>query len=88
MDVKKLKLFQTCFACPEQYDVYYNDALVGYIRYRHGIFSVNPVINGNYDFTNDLMIFTTDDDSGILSETQRKELLPQALQKIAEFHTK
>lgn len=31
-------LRQTCFACPEQYDVYLNGARVGYLRLRHGYF--------------------------------------------------
>lgn len=33
-----LKLVQTCGACPEQYDVYQGDLLVGYMRLRHGAF--------------------------------------------------
>jgi hypothetical protein len=32
-------LEQTCFACPEQYDVYNRDGIqVGYLRLRHGYF--------------------------------------------------
>lgn len=27
---------QTCFACPEQYDVYNDDAIAGYVRLRWG----------------------------------------------------
>ena len=33
-----LTLKNTCFACPEQYDVYYEDTLCGYMRLRHGWF--------------------------------------------------
>lgn len=33
-----LELVQTCGACPEQYDVYQGDKLVGYMRLRHGYF--------------------------------------------------
>lgn len=32
---------QTCFACPEQYDVYCGTRKVGYVRLRHGVFSVS-----------------------------------------------
>lgn len=35
---KELKLVQTCAACPEQYDVFYDGDLVGYMRLRHGTF--------------------------------------------------
>ena len=31
-----LKFVMTCQACPEQYDVYKDDALVGYVRLRWG----------------------------------------------------
>ena len=34
----KFKLVQTCGACPEAYDVYFNDEKVGYMRLRHGHF--------------------------------------------------
>ena len=33
------KLVRTCTSHPEQYDVYFNDEEVGYLRLRHGIFS-------------------------------------------------
>lgn len=32
---------QTCFACPEQYDVYQDDKQVGYVRLRHGYLSLS-----------------------------------------------
>ena len=31
-----IKLFKTCEACPEQYEVYNEGENIGYIRYRHG----------------------------------------------------
>lgn len=34
----KLKLVQTCGACPEQYDAYFEGNKVGYLRLRHGFF--------------------------------------------------
>ena len=33
-----MRLVQTCFACPEQYDVYQGHHKVGYLRLRHGHF--------------------------------------------------
>jgi hypothetical protein len=36
-----IRLEQTCGACPEQYDAFYGDRLVGYLRLRHGYFRVD-----------------------------------------------
>lgn len=37
MVIKGLDFFKTCFACPEQYDVFdENENLVGYVRLRWG----------------------------------------------------
>lgn len=33
-------LDETCGACPEQYDAYLDDQMVGYFRLRHGYFTV------------------------------------------------
>ncbi len=33
-----MRLVQTCGACPEQYDVFQDEELVGYLRLRHGRF--------------------------------------------------
>ncbi len=35
-----LSLVQTCVACPEQYDVFHGGFCVGYLRLRHGHFTV------------------------------------------------
>lgn len=35
-----IELVMTCSACPEQYDAYWNGLLVGYLRLRHGDFTV------------------------------------------------
>lgn len=37
--VADLRLVQTCFACPEQYDVFDGERQVGYLRLRHGHFT-------------------------------------------------
>lgn len=36
-----IRLVQTCFACPEQYDAFDGDTQVGYLRLRHGKFRVD-----------------------------------------------
>jgi hypothetical protein len=35
-----VRLVQTCGACPEQYDAFIGDRIVGYLRLRHGYFYV------------------------------------------------
>ena len=37
MIIKGLKFVQTCESCPEQYDVFKRDELVGYVRLRWGL---------------------------------------------------
>lgn len=47
MDLNEIELEQTCGACPEQYDAFYKGKQVGYLRLRHGYFSVDyPDVNG------------------------------------------
>lgn len=44
----EIKLVKTCGACPEQYDAYLGDNIVGYLRLRHGYFRVDfPWYGGN-----------------------------------------
>lgn len=38
MNIGGYELVQTCVACPEQYDVFNGERLVGYFRLRHGVF--------------------------------------------------
>lgn len=38
--IEDIQLNQTCGACPEQYDAYYKGQQVGYLRLRHGHFTV------------------------------------------------
>ena len=47
MDKRAIKLLLTCSACPEQYDAYLDGVLVGYLRMRHGNFTVDcPDVSG------------------------------------------
>ena len=36
--MNEIILEQTCGACPEQYDVYFNGKIIGFLRLRHGYF--------------------------------------------------
>lgn len=42
----EIDLQRTCEACPEQYDAYKDGQYVGYLRLRHGKFSVDYISNG------------------------------------------
>jgi hypothetical protein len=43
----KMILEKTCDACPEQYDAYLDGIRVGYMRLRHGFYSVRcPDVSG------------------------------------------
>jgi hypothetical protein len=62
--IKGIKLIKTCDACPEQYNAFNGQGkLVGYLRLRHGYFSVrypnssgkeiynaNPTGDGLFDY--------------------------------------
>lgn len=41
MEKPKIKLVLTCGACPEQYDAFCGEEKVGYLRLRHGHFTVH-----------------------------------------------
>lgn len=44
---QKIELVQTCGACPEQYDAFIDGRQVGYLRLRHGYFTVQyPDVRG------------------------------------------
>lgn len=51
----------TCYACPEQYDVFYESECVAYVRKRWGYLTVNPVKNGNVIWSN-ILYSETDED--------------------------
>lgn len=69
---------QTCFACPEQYDVYYRTQKVGYVRLRHGVFSVSTA-----DMVTDLFTqsFPLDDSSEAL-EPEELDLISNTFSSI------
>lgn len=49
----KFRLHQTCWAYPEQYDVFLGEKQVGYLRLRHGMFRCEyPDVGGEIIYTN------------------------------------
>lgn len=47
VEIKGVKLVRTCIACPQQYDAFIGNTQVGYLRLRHGRFTVeSPDVGG------------------------------------------
>lgn len=70
-DLLGFRLVQTCFACPEQYDVYLNGEYVAYFRLRHGTFRAE--VDGEIVYT------ASTQGDGIFSEEERESQLTKAL---------
>jgi hypothetical protein len=67
IQIGKYTLEQTCFMCPEQYNVYLNDEKVAYLRLRHGHFTAK---------VNDTIVYEAhpDGDGGFTTEESNKYL--------------
>ena len=80
---KDYRLVQTCCACPEQYDVYKDDELVGYLRLRHGYFYADyPECGG------ETVYGVTTNGDGCFDSDERVQHLLAALKAIDERHTR
>ena len=76
----------TCFACPEQYDVYLNGESIAYVRERHGHLTVNPIINGTIDRERLIYEEYANGRSDIFEK--REEKLTQIAKEIERFYLK
>lgn len=73
------RLDRTCFACPEQYDLYYNDEPVGYFRLRHGVFTVEyPYCGG------ELLLEVYPKGDGIFETFERDKYLNMGIDVVAK----
>lgn len=63
----KIKLIRTSYACPEQYDAIYEDECIGYLRLRHGTFSVYCP-----DYDGMLVYFAHPKGDGIFADEQER----------------
>ena len=76
------RLKQTCFACPEQYDVF--DDLgqqVAYFRLRHGGFRVDvPDVSGETIYT------ANPEGDGIFTREERVRYLTEAVLAVQEYY--
>ena len=75
-----VRLVRTCFACPEQYDAFIGDEKAGYLRLRHGQFTVEcPDVRGE-------MVYEASPwGDGIFDDEERAEQLEAAREAIADW---
>ena len=80
IEILGLRLQQTCFACPEQYDVYDQEGnQVAYFRLRHGRFTAeSPDCGGK------LVYMAHPNGDGIFYDDERMSYLTQAVKAVIE----
>ena len=67
----------TCFACPEQYDVYLDNKQVGYLRLRYGHFRCDYL-----ECSRKRLFDTYTEGDGIFEEEERDPMIREALSAI------
>ena len=79
-----VELVQTCYACPEQYDVLDGKGnMLAYLRLRHGQFTVECP-----DVGDKLVLCISPEGDGIFKEHERDFYLKLAVAKIKEHYAK
>lgn len=72
-----IRLVQTCSACPEQYDAYFDDRRIGYLRLRHGWFyAAYPDVEGEAVYS------TETKGDGCFDMTERADELEAAVEAL------
>ena len=74
----RIRLERTCFACPEQYDVFVDGEKLGYLRLRHGEFRA--------EYRGEDVLWGEPKGDGIFDEDERDEWLERASRAILEAH--
>ena len=73
LEIAGLKFVETCNRSPEQYDVYYQDRMIGYVRYRFGYLSAEyPDVGVESVFEREL-----DQQTGQMTDKERGRWLPK-----------
>lgn len=76
------RLIRTCMACPEQYDVWLDDIQIGYLRLRHGNFTVEYVAGHK-----DVLVYKAHPEGdGIFLDDERYKYLLMAIQNLLNYH--
>lgn len=74
-------LERTCYACPEQYDVFFQDFQIGYLRLRHGTFTAEyPDVGGK------LAYYGYPEGDGIFEDSERFFFLREAVDSLIQTH--
>jgi hypothetical protein len=76
------KLVLTCGACPEQYDVFYEEKQIGYLRLRHGRFYAEYVYLG----ASEIVYVAHPKGDGIFDDSERQEQLTKAIKALLARH--
>lgn len=79
--IKGCTLQLTCPACPEQYDVYFDDFQIGYLRLRHGNFTASYT-----DYGGDLVYKASPKGDGIFEDDERMFHLTNAVDALTSHH--
>lgn len=79
----KVELVQTCYACPEQYDVFLEGKQIGYLRLRHGYFRADYP-----DHTGETVYDANPIGDGIFEESEREGYLNMAKRALIKKHLK
>ena len=74
-------LEMTSRACPEQYDVYFGDFQLGYLRLRHGFFRADYLECGGYTAYS---AYPKGD--GLFEEEERFSFLKEAVEALINYH--
>lgn len=77
LNILGIELVCTCGACPEQYDAFIGDEMVGYFRLRHGRFRVEYPDTGG-----DILISESTIGDGIFDEEERMDCLTRGCRAI------
>ena len=75
-----VRLVRTCYACPEQYDAFIGEEKVGYLRLRHGHFTVKCP-----DVWGEMVFEASPGGDGIFDDDERTEHLEAAQMAVAEW---
>lgn len=80
-EIEGAKLVRTCFACPEQYDVFLDEVQIGYLRLRHGTFRAEyPDCGG------EVVYMASPEGDGIFCDDERTHFLTEAVQNLLKAH--
>ena len=80
MNYENIELKMTCSACPEQYDAFIDGEKIGYLRLRHGCFTV--------EYHGGIVYTAKPIGDGIFKDEERDRYLKHAREALFEAYTK